>query len=130
MKPVGILLVSTGGLATSVSTLITELLGKPATFKSLAIRREDHWEEASAKVRKAVDAIDQGGGVLILTEIPGGTPFNVACSLRRERNVEVIGGINLPLVMKAVQIAAEHPLPELAALLEKYGRDHIQRGLG
>lgn len=128
MKPVGVILVSTGSLATSLQAFVGELLGKPPFLRAVILRRDDHWEEALAKVRKAVEAVDQGRGILVLADITGGTPFNVAQALRAERKIEVIGGMNVPMVIKAVQICAEMELPELATYVERYGRDHIDRG--
>jgi mannose PTS system EIIA component len=128
MKQIGILLISTGNFATSLHALISELLGKPAFLKALVLRREDHWDEAIAKVRKAVEAIDQGKGVLVLADVPGGTPFNVSQALRAERNVEVIGGTNVPMAIKAIQVSAEMDLRDLATYVERYGREHINRG--
>jgi mannose PTS system EIIA component len=128
MKPIGILLVSTGNLATAFQAVIGELLGRPCHLKAVALKRDDQWEEALAKVRKGAEAVDQGRGVLVLADITGGTPFNVAQSLRADRNVEVIGGVNAPMVIKAVQVSMEMELPDLATYIERYGRDHIDRG--
>jgi mannose PTS system EIIA component len=128
MKPVGILLVSTGNLATSFQAVIGELFGRPVYLKAVALKREDHWEEALAKVRKGLEAVDQGRGVLVLADVTGGTPFNVAQSLRAEHAVEVIGGVNVPMIVKAVQVSMEMELPDLANYIERYGRDHIDRG--
>ena len=128
MKPVGILLVSTGNLATSFQAVIGELLGRPPFLKAVALKREDHWEDALVKVRKGAESVDQGRGVLVLADITGGTPFNVAQSLRADHDVEVIGGVNVPMVVKAVQISMEMELAELATYIERYGRDHIDRG--
>jgi PTS system mannose-specific IIA component len=128
MKPIGILLVSTGNLSTSFQSVIGELLGRPPFLKAVALRRDDQWGDALAKVRKGAESVDAGRGVLVLADITGGTPFNVAQSLRAERAVEVIGGMNVPMVIKAVQVCMEMALPELATYIERYGRDHIDRG--
>ena len=128
MKPIGILLVSTGHLAKALETLAGGLFEKPPFLKAVTLKANDHWEVALARVKKVAEALDQGRGVLVLADIPGGTPFNVAQSLRAERTIEVIGGMNAPMVVKAVQVCMEMELTELAAYLERYGRDHINRG--
>lgn len=129
MKPIGILLVSTGNLATSFASAIGELLGRPCQLKAVALKRQDQWEEALEKVRKGVVSVDQGRGVLVLADITGGTPFNVAQSLRTETGVEVIGGVNVPMIIKAVQVSSEMELSDLATYIERYGREHIDRGV-
>lgn len=128
MKPIGILLVSTGNLATSLQAVIGELFGRPPFLKAVALKRDDRWEEALAKVKRGAEKVDGGRGVLVLADITGGTPFNVAQSLKADRRVEVIGGVNLPMILKAAQVCGEMELPELATYIERYGRDHIDRG--
>jgi mannose PTS system EIIA component len=129
VKPLGVLIVSTGNLATSLKALADKLLDKRSYVKSLALRREDRWTEAAEKMKKAVARVNKGRGVLVLADVAGGTPFNVAASLRDDLSVEVLGGVNVPMILKAIQIATEMELPKAAVYLERYGQDHVVRGL-
>ncbi len=127
MKAFGILLVSTGDLAESMKRATELYLGRVAHLKSLVLLREDHWDDAKDKIEKEIDSLEKGKGVLVLTDVYGGTPFNVSVSLRGEKNVEVMGGVNLPLVMKAVEIASTMGVLESVLYLERYGREHLLR---
>jgi mannose PTS system EIIA component len=129
MKPLGVLIVSTGTLANSLKALAEKLLDKRPYVKSLALRREDRWGEAAAKMKKAMARANKGRGVLVLADLAGGTPFNVASALRKDLAVEVLGGVNVPMVLKAIQIATEMELAKAATYLERYGQDHVVRGV-
>ncbi len=127
MKPIGILLVSTGNLATSMSRLTRMMVGRVSNLKALALKREDHWEDAITKMRRAVTIVNKGRGVLVFADIAGGTPFNVAQALSEDESVEVIGGVNIPMILKAIEVCGKMDLGEAATYLEKYGRDHITK---
>lgn len=128
VKRVGILIVSTGTLANSMRLLVQGLLGSVPQVKALCLRPEEHWGGAVERVRSAVTRLDDGSGVLVFADVPGGTPFNAAQSLKTEKNLEVIGGVNIPMLIKAAEVSAEMKLGDAASYIERYGRDHISRG--
>ena len=68
---------------------------------------------------------DQGEGVLVLTDMFGGTPSNISLSFLGERRVEVVTGMNLPMLIKLATLTEEPPLPELAGFMKEYGRRNI-----
>ena len=86
-----------------------------------AAKLEDMREEISAGIREA----DESDGVLILTDMFGGTPSNVALSFHQEHHVEVVTGMNLPMLVKLASVGAAEDLEDLATLLKEYGRRNI-----
>lgn len=86
-----------------------------------AAKLEDMREEILAGIREA----DESDGVLILTDMFGGTPSNVALSFHQEHHVEVVTGMNLPMLVKLASVGAAEGLEDLATLLKEYGRRNI-----
>ncbi len=82
-------------------------------------------DEMRATIAAAIRAADAGDGVLVLTDMFGGTPSNIALSFFRERRVEVVTGINLPMLIKLATLTEETPLEELAPFIAKYGQRNI-----
>lgn len=127
-KGFGILLVSTGPFANAVLSYADRLLGHPSECFALELNEADHWKEALIQVEEAVNRFsDFEEGVLILVEIMGGTPYNISKELKKKHKVEVIGGVNLPMVIKAMQVAKSMDLAKASKYLESYGREHILR---
>ena len=80
--------------------------------------------ETVARLTDATERLDVGNGVIILTDMFGGTPTNLALSLLQSRNIEVVTGVNLPMLLK-VFMSRERPLPELARLARDAGTSGI-----
>jgi len=101
------------------------LQGKPEATATVSIDLNQPAEELR---RKIVDAVKQVGGpqgVLILTDMFGGTPSNLSYSLLEEGRVEVLSGVNLPILIKALNARKDMNLAELAGTLETYGKKSI-----
>jgi PTS system mannose-specific IIA component len=73
----------------------------------------------------AVDAADDGDGVIILTDMFGGTPSNLAISVMQNREVEVIAGVNLPMLVKLARVRADQPIKEAVRIAAEAGRKYI-----
>jgi PTS system mannose-specific IIA component len=82
-------------------------------------------EEMRASIAKALEAADGGDGVLILTDMFGGTPSNVSLSFFEERRVEVVTGTNLPMLIKLATMREEKSLEDLASFIKEYGQRNI-----
>ena len=78
-----------------------------------------------ARILEAIQGVDQGEGVLILTDMFGGTPSNVALSFLSEHRIEVVTGVNLPMLIKLGSLQEEKPLEELAVFIKDYGQRNI-----
>ena len=118
---IGILLLSHGEMANGMRHSLNFLFGQAEGLRALCLYPEHSPEDFDKLLLEAVTEVDQGEGVLVLTDINGGTPANRALMLAASRpDVEVITGMNLPLLLVAVNIRELYPLPELVdALLEE-----------
>lgn len=94
-------------------------------FHAVAVEPGQGAEEIRRSIEEGLKAADRGNGVLVLTDMFGGTPSNLALSFLEERRVEVVTGVNLPMLIKLATLGADKPLDELAALIKSYGRRNI-----
>ncbi|MEM6794287.1 MAG: PTS sugar transporter subunit IIA [Acidobacteriota bacterium] len=129
---VGILILTHGQmadelLASARKILCSDLQG----FNSLTLDWDETFEGASKLVEEALEPLEQGSGVLILTDIYGGTPTNVALEFLQAGRVEVISGVNLPMVVRLGCLFSSQstlPLPELSTWIEGKGKASICSG--
>jgi PTS system mannose-specific IIA component len=94
-------------------------------FAAVSVDPKQSVEEMRAAISDAIDRVDTGSGTLILTDMFGGTPSNIALSVLGERRVEVVTGVNLPMLIKLATMRKEQPLEELAAFIKGYGQRNI-----
>ena len=94
-------------------------------FHAVAIEPGQGVEEMRHAIDRALTRADQGGGVLVLTDMFGGTPSNISLSFLDEHRVEVVTGCNLPMLIKLATLGDQPPLEELAHFIKKYGQRNI-----
>ncbi|HEX4962702.1 MAG TPA: PTS sugar transporter subunit IIA [Thermoanaerobaculia bacterium] len=94
------MILSHGGLARELLAAASVISGRLAGFEALSLDWSDGFEAARAKVAAALERLDTGEGVLILTDMYGGTPCNIAMTFFQAGKVEVLTGVNLPMVLK------------------------------
>lgn len=99
--------------------------GKPDATATVSVDINEPADKLRKKIVEAVKGVDQKKGVLILTDMFGGTPSNLSYSLLEEGKIEVIAGVNLPMLIKAVGSRERLALSELAETLETYGKGSI-----
>ena len=99
----GLVLATHGNLGEALIRSMEVILGEQPQVEALSLQVEDDIEAASKGLREAVAKVDSGDGVLILTDMLGGTPSNLALSLLGQPQIEVISGVNLPMLLKAAQ---------------------------
>jgi PTS system mannose-specific IIA component len=127
---IGTLILTHGGLARELLAAAREIAGELDQFEAVSLGWGDGPDEARAKVRAAIGRVDTGDGVLILADTYGGTPCNVALSVQDPGRVEVVSGVNLPMVMRlACHGNRQQSGPaEAARWLQAKGRDSIRVG--
>lgn len=127
---IGTLILTHGGLARELLAAAREIAGELNQFEALSLEWGDSPDEALSKVRAALSRLDSGDGVLILADAFGGTPCNVALTVQDPGRVEVVSGVNLPMVMRlACQGNRQQTDPAAAARwLQAKGRDSIRVG--
>jgi PTS system mannose-specific IIA component len=116
---IGTLILTHGGAAHELLAAAQKIAGPLPAFEALGLDWNEPIDDLKADVRAAVERLDHGQGVLILTDMFGSTPCNVASSLLVEGRVEILSGVNLPMVMRlACQPRQEGNLKELARWLQ------------
>ncbi|HAE27189.1 MULTISPECIES: PTS sugar transporter subunit IIA [Hyphomonas] len=122
---IGIVVVSHGKLSKELVAATEHVVGEQMRFKSISIEAEDDIEARREQIRDTAKACDVGLGVIILTDMFGGTPSNLAMSIMGSGNIEVISGVNLPMLIKLAEVRDELPLSEAAQTAADAGRRYI-----
>jgi PTS system mannose-specific IIA component len=123
---IGIVVVSHGRLADEFVAAAEHVLGPQEQMRSVAIGPNDNMEERRADIIDAVRGVDRGDGVVILTDMFGGTPSNLAISVINQVKTEVIAGVNLPMLIKLAEVRSKVSLPEAALAAQEAGRRYIR----
>ena len=122
----GLLVVTHGQLAEDLVHATTTILGPVDGLEAVSIGWDDDVNEARSRIDDAIARIGANGGTLILTDMFGGTPTNMALSLLESGRVEVVTGVNLPMVIKFANLREEIQLSEVARRIAEQGRGAIQ----
>jgi PTS system mannose-specific IIA component len=128
---IGIVIVSHGNLGDGLIDAAEFILGKrPEALVAVSIDLTESAEKLREKIAQGMKTVDQHDGLLILTDMFGGTPSNLSYSFLEEGRIEVLSGVNLPIVIKAVNARDEMELTPLAQCLETYGKKSISLASG
>lgn len=123
---IGIVIVGHGALPSEFVASLKHILGDVRQVKPINICVDDDMEEDRRDIQKAVASVDTGHGVIILTDMFGGTPSNLAISLLGgERKVEIIAGVNLPMLIKLVEIRGTCTFEEAIQQAQEAGRKYV-----
>ena len=122
---IGLVLVTHGKLAEEFRHALEHVVGPQKSIETVCIGPEDDMDQRRQDILHAVLAADEGNGVIILTDMFGGTPSNLAISVMHEGKVEVIAGLNLPMLIKLASIRAEKPLAAAIVDAQDAGRKYI-----
>src|SRR4051812_16646550 len=118
-------IVSHGQLASEFLAAAEMIVGPVSHISAVSIGWHDDVEAAREEIERAIDKVSRGGGVLILTDMFGGTPTNIASMFLTEGIVEVITGVNLPMVVKLATHAQGMTLSEVAQAVRNQGQEGI-----
>lgn len=122
------MVVSHGELARELVRAAEHVVGKQPAFRSISIEAEDDMEDRRDEIRETVRDCDSGKGVIILTDMFGGTPSNLALSNLAPGKVDVVGGVNLPMLIHLVQVRSDLTLQEAAHAAANAGQRYIRIG--
>lgn len=122
---IGIVLVTHGRLAAEFVAAMEHVVGPQKNVASICIDADDDMEVRRADIASAVKTVDSGCGVVILTDMFGGTPSNLAISLLSGGHVEVIAGVNLPMLIRLASVRGEMKLAEAVVAAQEAGRKYI-----
>jgi mannose PTS system EIIA component len=128
---IGILIASHRQLGDALIDCLEFILDeRPEALASISIDLRENAADLRTKIEKGIKQVNHHQGVLILTDMFGGTPSNLAYSFLEEGKIEVLSGVNLPLLLKAVSMRKDKPLCELAQCLESFGKKSISLASG
>jgi PTS system mannose-specific IIA component len=112
-------------LAAELRKAAEHVVGPMSGMETVCIGPDDDLEHARDMIRGAVNEVDDGGGVILLTDMFGGTPSNLAISLLKENKVEVLAGANLPMLIKLSEARETSSLSEASQIAKTAGRRYI-----
>lgn len=122
---IGLVLVTHGRLAEEFVVAMAHVVGEQERIVPISIGPEDDMEERRADIARAIAEVDDGRGVIVLTDLFGGTPSNLAISLMEQGRVEVIAGINLPMLIRLGGARKTMKVGEAVAAARDAGRKYI-----
>lgn len=122
---IGLVLVTHGRLAEEFRHALEHIVGTQSAIEAICIGAEDQMEVRRKDIAEAVKRVDTGAGVMILTDMFGGTPSNLAISLLELGKIEVVAGLNLPMLVKLARIRKEANLEKAAIAAQDAGRKYI-----
>ena len=122
---IGLVLVTHGRLAAEFITALEHVVGPQEAVEGICIDAEDDMEMRRSEIADAIQRCDQGKGVIILTDLFGGTPSNLAISLMKSENVEVIAGVNLPMLIRLEGARKAMSVRAAVAAAREAGRKYI-----
>lgn len=122
---IGLVLVTHGHLATEFRSALEHVVGPQSQLATIAIAPDDDMESRRRDIIAAVDEVENGRGVIILTDMFGGTPSNLAISVMEPGRVDVVAGINLPMLIKLASVREEKTLDEAVTSAQDAGRKYI-----
>jgi len=122
---IGLVLVTHGRLAAEFVTAMEHVVGPQEAVESVCIDADDDMEARRRDIADAITSVEQGDGVIILTDLFGGTPSNLAISLMKSENVEVIAGVNLPMLIRLEGARKALGVRAAVAAAREAGRKYI-----
>lgn len=122
----GVVVVTHGVLATELLNAAETIVGDLPQFAAVSIGWHDDVGVATEAMARAIARVDGGGGVLLLTDMFGGTPANLSMTFLQKGKIEVVTGVNLPMLIKLARVRAGHDLEGLARLVCEDGRAAIR----
>lgn len=123
---IGLVIVTHGRLAEEFVSAMEHVVGPQAAVKAICIGSEDDMERRRSDILKACAAVDEdGAGVILLTDMFGGTPSNLAISVMEQTKAEVIAGLNLPMLIKLASVRQRESLQACVAHAQEAGRKYI-----
>ena len=122
---IGLVIVTHGRLAEEFVFAMEHVVGPQAAVEAICIGPEDDMERRRRDILLACERVDTGAGVILLTDMFGGTPSNLAISVMEQTRAEVIAGLNLPMLIKLARVRSRQSLEDCVAHAQEAGRKYI-----
>lgn len=122
---IGVLITTHGNLGDELIKSAELIRGPLSNIQHICVDQAKDVEDLKKEISNAIKKLDKGKGVLVLTDLFGGTPSNISLSFMKEGKVEVLTGVNLPMVLKLSEVKEEMTLRDFACLIKNYGEKNI-----
>ena len=122
---IGLVIVAHGRLAAEFRLALEHVVGPQDRIETVSIAPDDNVENRRKDIVEAISRVNGGSGVIILTDMFGGTPSNLAISALENGHIEVLAGVNLPMLIKLARVRGETPLKKAVELAQEAGRKYI-----
>lgn len=122
---IGLVIVTHGRLAAEFVSAMEHVVGPQTRVRAVCIGPEDDMEARRREILDCAGEVDDGRGVILLTDMFGGTPSNLAISVMEQTRAEVIAGLNLPMLIKLAALRQREPLERCVAAAQEAGRKYI-----
>ena len=122
---IGVVLVTHGNLAKELVKVMEHVVGAQDQLTTITIDPDDDMEKRREDILSSVQFVDKGLGVIILTDMFGGTPSNLAISIMEQENIDIIAGVNLPMLIKLASVRSTKTISEAVAQAREAGQKYI-----
>ena len=122
---IGLILVTHGRLAEEMRAAMEHVVGPQRRVATICIGADDDMDLRRTEIHDRIEQVDTGDGVVLLTDMFGGTPSNLAISMMDRKGVEVIAGVNLPMLVKLAKVRSSQPLAAAVDCAQEAGRKYI-----
>ena len=122
---IGVVVVTHGQLATELVHAAETIVGDQPNFTAVSIGWHEDGQDAREAIAAAIDRVRQAGGVVLATDMFGGTPSNLGITFLEQDKVEIVTGVNLPMLIKAASMKDTASLTEVARTLREHGKNAI-----
>ena len=122
---IGMVLVTHGNLATELVKVMEHVVGPQDQLTTITIDPDDDMEKRREDILNSVQFVDKGLGVIILTDMFGGTPSNLAISIMEQAKIDIIAGVNLPMLIKLASVRSTETISEAVAQAREAGQKYI-----
>ena len=122
---IGVVLVTHGNLATELVKVMEHVVGPQDQLTTITIDPDDDMEKRREDILNSVQFVDKGLGVIILTDMFGGTPSNLAISIMEQAKIDIIAGVNLPMLIKLASVRSTETISDAVAQAQEAGQKYI-----
>ena len=122
---IGVVLVTHGNLATELVKVMEHVVGPQDQLTTITIDPDDDMEKRREDILNSVQFVDKGLGVIILTDMYGGTPSNLAISIMEQAKIDIIAGVNLPMLIKLASVRSTETISDAVAQAREAGQKYI-----
>jgi mannose PTS system EIIA component len=122
---IGLVIVTHGQLAEEFRIVLEHVVGHQENIAAICIEPNDNMETRREDIVRAIDAVSKDKGVIVITDMFGGTPSNLAISIMNQRPIEVLAGVNVPMLVKLVSVRDKLPITEAVEQAREAGRKYI-----